>query len=77
MSLEIHFPPILIFSPPNMGDVSDKHDKQFHQAIELMEERYLDKFNSGIIGDYWFFLQKQTLVIPCRKNKLNVFPILF
>ena len=42
MSLKIHFPEsrLDIFSPENLGEVSDEHGERFHQDIMAKEKWY-------------------------------------
>jgi hypothetical protein len=61
MSLKIHFlHSHLDFFPSNLGDVSDEHGERFHQDISLMEKRYQGKYNPNMMGDYCWFLQRET-----------------
>ena len=61
MSLKMHFlHSHLDFFPPNLGEVSDGHGKRFHQDISVMETRYQGRFNPNMIGDYCWFLQRET-----------------
>jgi hypothetical protein len=70
MSLKIHFlHSHLDFFPPNLGDVSDEHGERFHQDIAIMEKRYQGKFNPSMMGDYCWFLQRDTQVVHNRKSK--------
>ena len=70
MSLKMHFlHSHLDFFPPNLGDVSDEHGERFHQDIKVMENRYQGKFNPSMMGDYCWFLQRETDVQFRRKSK--------
>ena len=61
MSLKIYFLHSHIdFFPANLGAVSDEHGERFHQQISIMENRYQDNFNPNMMGDYCWFLQKET-----------------
>jgi hypothetical protein len=53
MSLKIHFmgSHLNIF-PANVGVVSDKHGKHFHQYISMMEKRNLGKWSPSMLADY-------------------------
>ena len=75
MSLKMHFlHSHLDFFPPNLGDVSDEHGERFHQDIKTMESRYQGKFNPTMMGDYCWFLQKETNVqYKCRSKCLKHF----
>lgn len=70
MSLKMHFlHSHLDFFPINLGDVSDEHGERFHQDIKVMESRYQGKFNPNMMGDYCWFLQRETDVTYKRKSK--------
>ena len=70
MSLKMHFlHSHLEFFPPNLGDVSDEHGERFHQDISLMESRYQGRFDSNMMGDYCWFLQRETSSEHKRKSK--------
>ena len=61
MSLKLHFlHSHLEFFPDNLGAVSDEHSKRFHQDIAVVETRYKGKSNANMMGDYCWFLQKQS-----------------
>ena len=61
MSLKMHFLHAhLDFFPANLGDVSDEHGERFHQQISIMESRYQGNFNPNMMGDYCWFLQKES-----------------
>ena len=61
MSLKMHFlHSHLDFFPANLGAVSDEHGERFHQQISIMENRYQGNFNPNMMGDYCWFLQKET-----------------
>ena len=50
----------LKFFPDNLGAVSDEHGERFHQDIAVVETRYKGKSNANMMGDYCWFLQKQS-----------------
>ena len=53
MSLKMHFLHLhLEFFPENLGAVSDKQSKRFHQGIQAMEERYQGVWNEGMMCDF-------------------------
>ena len=61
MSLKLHFlHSHLEFFPDNLGAVSDEHGERFHQDIPVVEIRYKGKSNANMMGDYCWFLQKQS-----------------
>ena len=70
MSLKMHFlHSHLDFFPPNNGEVSDEHGERFHQDISCMEQRYQGRFNPNMMGDYCWFLQRDTKSDHSRKLK--------
>jgi hypothetical protein len=72
MSLKMHFlHSHLSFFPPNLGAVSDEHGERFHQEISTMEERYQGRFNPSMMGDYCWFLQRDTASSHKRKSRSN------
>ena len=69
MSLKMHFlHSHLDFFPPNLGEVSDEHGERFHQDIKVMESRYQGKFNPNMMGDYCWFMQRETDVPHARAS---------
>ena len=67
MSLKIHFlHSHLDFFPSNFGDVSDEHGERFHQDISEMEKRYQGKWNSSMMADYCWMLNRD---IPSSEYK--------
>ena len=61
MSLKLHFlHSHLEFFPDNLGAVSDEHGERFHQDIAVVETRYKGKSSANMMGDYCWFLQKQS-----------------
>jgi len=61
MSLKMHFlHSHLDFFPENLGEVSDEHEERFHQDIVTMETRYQGKYNPNMMGDYCWFLHRET-----------------
>ena len=62
------------FFPSNLGAVSDEHGERFHQEISTMEERYQERFNPNMMGDYCWFLQRNTASShKCKADVLNIF----
>ena len=58
----------------NLGDVSDQHGERFHQDISNIETRYQGKPNDKIMGDYCWYLQRETDVSYRHKQKVkNIF----
>lgn len=61
MSLKIHFlHSHLNFFPENLGAVSDEQGERFHQEISIMEQRYQGRWDPAMMGDYCWFLQRET-----------------
>ena len=61
MSLKIHFlHSHLDCFPPNMGKISDEHDKRFHQDIKKMENRNQGRITMNKLADNCWFLQRES-----------------
>lgn len=61
MSLKIHFlHSHLDFFPNNLGDESDEHGERFHQQMKAMERRYQGFWDEAMMGDYCWFLIRET-----------------
>jgi hypothetical protein len=70
MSIKMHFlHSHLDFFPDNLGDVSDEHGERFHQDIATMEQRYQGRMNASMLGDYCWFLVRETNNQYNRQNK--------
>ena len=70
MSLKMHFlHSHLDFFPSDLGAVSDEHGERFHQEISVMESRYKGRLNTSMMGDYCWFLQRDTTDVHKRKAK--------
>ena len=70
MSLKLHFlHSRLEFFPDNLGAVSDEHGERFHQDIAVVETRYKGKSRADMMGDYSWFLQKQSETKYHRSTK--------
>ena len=59
MSIKIHY----LFShldrfPENLGDYSEEQGERFHQDIQIMEERYQGRWNTHMMADYCWSLQR-------------------
>ena len=68
MSLKIHFLHAhLDFFPENLGDVSNEHGERFHQDISTVETRYQGKPNDRMMGDYCWYLQRESDALHRRK----------
>lgn len=76
MSLKIHFlHSHLDFFPDNLGDESDEHGERFHQQMKEMERRYQGVWDEAMMGDYCWFLTRETSNTHSRrcKSSLNQF----
>lgn len=61
MSLKIHFlHSHLNFFPENLGAVSDEQGERFHQDILTMEQRYQGRWDPAMMGDYCWFLMRES-----------------
>lgn len=61
MSLKIHFlHSHLDFFPENCGAFSDEQGERFHQDILTMEHRYQGHWTPSMMGDYCWFLIRET-----------------
>lgn len=79
MSLKLHFlHSHLDFFSPNLGAVSDEHGERFHQQIAVMENRYQGNFNPHMMGDYCWFLKKESSSTYKRQKRSTgqYFPIM-
>ena len=67
MSIKVHF---LHF----LGDVSDEHGERFHQDIKVMEERYQGRWDTHMMADYCWSIQRDNPDVhhsrESRKRKL-------
>ncbi|XP_049304280.1 uncharacterized protein LOC125776438 [Bactrocera dorsalis] len=73
MSLKIHFlHSHLSFFPANLGDESDEHGERFHQQMKLIENRYQGFWDVGMMGDYcWFLIRETDPKLNKRQNKTH------
>ena len=69
MSLKIHFlQSHLDFFPKNLGDESDEHGERFHQQMKAIERRYQGFWDERMMGDYNWFLIRETDPDSYKKN---------
>lgn len=62
------------FFPKNLGDLIDEHGERFHQEIKSMERRYQGFWNERMMGDYIWFLVRESDNENRRQSKnLNYF----
>ena len=59
----------LDFFPENFGDESDEHGERFQQQMKVMETRYQGFRNEAMMGDYCWFLVRETKCNYKRQNK--------
>ena len=50
----------LAFFPYSSGAVNDEHSERFHQDVAIVKKRCKGKRNVSVMGDYCWFLQKQS-----------------
>ena len=62
----------LDFFAENLGDVSDERGKRFHQDISVMEKRFIEKWNPGMLADYCWNIKKEDDTLHKRVKKTNV-----
>ena len=73
MSLKIHFlHSHLDFFPDNLRDVSDEHGERFHQDISDIEIRYQGKPSDRMMGEYCWFLQRESDALRRRKARRSL-----
>ena len=63
MSLKVHFLEThLNFFYKNLGNVSDEHDKRFHQDVAIIEKRFKEKGSVGMLANYCWFINTSELL---------------
>ena len=62
----------LDFFPENLGDESDEHGERFHQQMKVMETRYQGFWNEAMMGDYCWFLIRETKSNYKRQKKTDL-----
>ena len=75
MSIKVHFlNSHLDKFPANLGDVSDEHGERFHQDIKVMEERYQGRWDTHMMADYCWSIQRDNPdVHHSRKSRKRKF----
>lgn len=70
MSIKLHYlHSHLDRFPENLGDLSEEQGERFHQDISTMEERYQGRWDSHMMADYCWCLQRdQPEVLHSRKS---------
>ena len=70
MSLKMHFlHSHLDFFLDNLGDVSDEHGEKLYLDVSDIETRYQEKPNDRMMGDYCWYLQRETDASYRRKAR--------
>lgn len=70
MSLKIHLlDSHFDFFPTNCGAVSDEQGERFHQDISKMEKRYQGRWDPAMMGDYCWFLKRESNQTYQRKSQ--------
>lgn len=60
--------------PGNLGDVSEEQGERLHQDIKVMEERYLARWDSNNMADYFWSLKRDVPdVVHDRMSKNKTF----
>ncbi|GFS88858.1 uncharacterized protein TNCV_3569561 [Trichonephila clavipes] len=55
--------------PQNLGDFSEEQGERFHQDLRTMEKRYQGRWDSHMMGDYCWSLQRhRPKVVHSRKS---------
>ena len=76
ISIKVHFlHSHLDRFPENCGDVSDEQGERFHQDIKKMEERYQGRWDTHMMADYCWSLQRdcQGLLHNRKSRKRSLF----
>lgn len=67
MSIKMHFlNSHLELFPKNLGDVSDEQGERFHQDIKTMEDRYQGCWDTHMMADYCWSIQRD-----CTERKYS------
>jgi hypothetical protein len=70
MNLKIHFlESHLVFFSENLGEISNKQGKRFHQDIVAMEKRCQSKWASSMLADYCWTLKRDYLTTNTGENQ--------
>ena len=55
--------------PGNLGKLREEQGEKFHQDIKVMEERYQRRYNTHMIADYcWNLQRRKPLTSHTRKS---------
>ena len=55
--------------PENLGELSEEQGERFHQDIKVMEERYQGRWDTHMMADYCWNLQRHKPFAPhARKS---------
>ena len=62
MSIKLHFLHChLACFPENLGAVSEEQGERFHQDLKIMAERYQDRWDVHMMGDYSWSIKRDSL----------------
>lgn len=59
--------------PQNLGDFSEEQGERFHQDLRTMKERYQGRWDSHMMADYYWSLQRDLhKLVQSRKSYLKI-----
>lgn len=61
----------IYFFSENLGAVSEKHGKRFHQGITVMENTYHGRWDVNFMADYCWTLNINELCPNYKRKRLN------
>jgi hypothetical protein len=75
MSVKVHFLHSHIdYFPDNLGAVSEEQGERFHKDIKTIEKRYQGRWDTNMMADYCWCLQKDCVnIVDSRKAKKRKF----
>ena len=72
MSIKVHFlHSHLDHFPENLGDLSEEQGERFHQDIQTMESRYQGRWDTHMMADYCWNLQRDCLGKSYKRKSLK------
>ena len=73
MSIKLHYlHSHLEFFRPNLGAVTEEGGEQFHQDMQLMENRYQGRWNEAMMADYVWNLDREDSTSHNRQKRSKV-----
>lgn len=76
MSIKVHYLHSHIdHFPDNLGDLSEEQGERFHQDIKVMEERFQGHWNTHMLADYCWNLDRESKNETNRKSRKRKFTI--